>query len=181
LTLYRGQIGHQSGWKAIGGFCLLDQSSIPGLRALADALNDVLPEDNSRGDPQYLSRSALDICLSTEWTDDSQLAAGIACARRYWAGVASDEERAATREKIVEHADALRKQGPQFSPAWSKYSLVLTALDTLTPSNGFGADYLMDAALKVGVPLSVIRQALEANVPGLTERLAAESGSKPRD
>jgi hypothetical protein len=154
---------------------MLDQSKIPGLQVLAKALNDALPEDNSRGDPQYLSRSALAMSLAANWGGDQQLTAALECARRYWAGLASDEERGKTREQVVQHAEALRKQGMHFSPEWSRYALVMSALDVLTPSNGYAADYLLDFALKAGIPLEDIRKALEANVPGLTEALAGRS------
>ena len=141
-------------------------------KVLADALSEALPEDNSRGDPQYLSRSALAICLAANWADDKLLVTAIDCARGYWAGRVSEEERENMRVKVVEQAEALRKQGLHFSPAWCKYALVMGSLDVRTPSNGFAADYLLDFALKAGVSLEVIRKALEANVPGLTAILA---------
>ena len=54
-------------------FAVLDQSSIPGLRPLAQALSEALPDDDPGGDPQYLARSALDICLAGNWSGDELL------------------------------------------------------------------------------------------------------------
>jgi hypothetical protein len=154
---------------------LLNQSSIPELKVLAEALADVLPEDNSRGDPQYLSRSALDICLAGNWTSDELLVKATACASKYWAGHASEEEREKVRAEVIDRSKALISQGLQFSPEWCKCALAMSALDVLTPSNGFAADYLLEFSLKAGVSIKTIRESLVAHVPGLSEALVIKS------
>jgi hypothetical protein len=154
----------------------LDQSSIPDLKTLAEALARTLPEDHSPGDPAYLSRAALDICLAANWASDNLLGTAIDCARRYWMGQASEQARESVRSQVVERAEALRKQGQQFSPEWCKYALVMWSLDIRTPSTSHEADYLLDFSLKAGVSLKTIREALVAQVPGLSEALDAGSG-----
>jgi hypothetical protein len=150
---------------------MLDQSSVPGLKELAEGLSKVLPDDGSRGDPEYLARSALDICLSVNWNSDDLFVAAVDCARRYWAGQASEDERERVRGDVVNRAESVRKAGRQLSPEWCKYALAMSALDVRTPSSIFAADYLMDFSLKAGVPITVIRRALEAHVPGLSEHM----------
>lgn len=151
---------------------MLNYSSIPELKIMAEALAQVLPEDHSPGDPQYLSRSALAICLGAKWPADTLLDAGIDCARRYWLGEASDEERVSVRLQVVARAETLRKQGQHFSPEWCKHGLVMWALEVDSPSTMYEVDYLLECALKAGISLEVIRKALEENVPGLTAILA---------
>jgi hypothetical protein len=157
---------------------LINQSSNPELKILAKALAQTLPEDHSPGDPAYLSKAALDICLAGHWTSDKLLDAGIDCARRYWKGEASEEERESIRLQAVYRAEALRKQGHQFSPEWCKHALVMSALDVRSPSTMFEADYLLDFSLKAGLSLEAIRDALVAHVPGLSEALASGQGSR---
>jgi hypothetical protein len=151
---------------------MFDQATIPGLKLLAEAVGDVLEKTN--GDPQYLSRAALQICTSAKWAD-SPLLFAIACAHRYWSGHASEAERETVRTTVVNRAEILRKEGHQFSKEWCQCALVMSALDVRTSSDAFAADYLLDFSLKAGVPLVAIRQALEANVPGLSEKLACQA------
>lgn len=151
---------------------MIDQSRIPGLKLLAEAAADVLPED---GDPAYVARAALDICTAGHWTDDARLVSAIDCARRYWTGRASEEERDKVRHEIVAHAEMLRTQGAGDSQEWCKYALTMRALDAMNSSNGFEVDYLLDFSLKAGIPLAVIRAALEAHVPGLSGAIAERS------
>lgn len=141
-----------------------DQSSDPELRVLARALADVLPED---GDPQYLSRSALDICVAEHWQAHPLLDGAIDCAQRYWAGKASEQEREAVRDDVVRHSEALRLKNGR-SAEWCRYALAMWSLDIRTASNGYGADYLLEFALEAGVALPTIRQALETHVPELS-------------
>ena len=154
-----------------------DQSSDPDLHVLARALADVLPED-SEGEPQYLSRSALDICIAGHWQADQLFDAAVECAHSYWDGKASEEEREAVRTEVVRHAESLRKEVGR-SPEWCRYALAMWSLDIRTPSNGYGADYLLEFALEAGVPLASIRQALETHVPGLPAAIRRLTPSAP--
>lgn len=160
---------------------MLSQAKNPELERLWEALDAVLSENDALRDPRYLSRSALDMCLAANWDSDRLLAAALDCARRYWAGQAPEQERENLRTSVVRRAEELRRQGRQFSPEWCKYALVMSAMDVRTTSDAFAAEYLLEFALKAQIPLAVIRGALEANVPGLTEALArhppAESGT----
>jgi hypothetical protein len=159
---------------------MFDQATIPGLKFLAESVGNVLEETD--GNPRYLSRAALQICISAKWTD-GPLNFAIACAERYWSGQASEAEREAARTTVVNRAEILRKGGYQFSKEWCQCALVMSALDVRTSSDAFAADYLLDFSLKAGVPLGAIRKALEATIPGLSERLVsqAESIESPRE
>jgi hypothetical protein len=109
------EAGRECRAKAIGGGSnVLNQSSIPVLRALAEALSLALPEDDSRGDPKYLSRSALAVSLAQNWSEE-ELTVALDCARRYWSGEASDQEREEMRARVVERTEGLRKRGLQDS------------------------------------------------------------------
>jgi hypothetical protein len=153
-----------------------DQSSDPKLHDLARALAQVLPEDSS--EPRHLSLSALDICVAGHWQADPLLASAIDCARRFWEGAASDDEREGVRTEVVRHAESLRKESGR-SPEWCRYALAMWSLDARTASTNHAADYLMEFALEAGIPLASVRQALEAHVPGLSAAIQHLSRSAP--
>jgi hypothetical protein len=54
------------------------------------------------------------------------------------------------------------------------YGLALWSVDSITRSDGFAADYLLDAAVRAGLSVDEIRVVLERNIPALGGCLAAE-------
>jgi hypothetical protein len=146
---------------------------LPGLSILLKSLGDVLPANHSEGDPAYLSKSALDICMAQGWADHGELLAkGIACAQKYWNREASDDERQRMQMALFDQSRLEQSQHGKESPEASRYSLVVWSLDAITSSSAFASDYLVEAALRAGVSLEDLRVALERNVPGLTAALA---------
>jgi hypothetical protein len=74
--------------------------------------------------------------------------------------------------KVSAKADALRAEGDYMSPMWCKYALLMWSLDAYTPSNGYGADYMLEFGLIAGVAVETMRKAFEVNVPELADTLA---------
>lgn len=152
----------------------MDLFSIPEVRVLDEALGEVLPVNG--GDPRHLSLSALDVCLSERWRDDDGLfSEALDCASRFWAGEASDAERGTMRVRLIERAQVLKSRGEDESEAWCRLTVLSWSLDTHTPSNGYGADYLLEFGLKAGASVETMRRAFEAHVPGLSEWFARKT------
>jgi len=157
---------------------LLNQASIPGLKVLADALGDVLPEDHSRGDPSYLAKSALEIIEAGQFAVDASIARAAACARKYWGGADSETDRESLRLELLGQSKSAEARVGKESPEAARYALASWSLDIVTPSSGYASDYLLDFAIRAGVSVETLQPILERNIPGLTEALQARRGAQ---